>query len=156
MLPKAKFRGKLIFCMMGTGKTYLANQSADITDTDKIYCDILLTTPAGLLDMMRALAPKQHGLLHRLALKCIREELDKGNTVLTGSTMFGKHCHAAYGFDDPALLVERAISVDRPNRKAIKYGKAQSVIDRFFAICEKNGIPVTDIGYNYLSKYLLT
>ncbi len=156
MVIKAKFRGKLIFCMMGTGKTYLANQSTDIIDTDKIYCGILLTTPAGLLDMMGTLTPEQHGTLHRIALKCIREELGKGNTVLTGSTMFGKHCHAAYGFDDPALLVERAVAVDRPNRRAIKYDKAQSVIDRFFAICEKNEIPVTDIGYNYLSKYLLT
>lgn len=156
MKPKAKYRGKLLFCMMGSGKSYLSARSQDIIDVDNIYCEVLLTTPAGLLDMMRALTPSQHGSLHREALKRTNEELNNGKTVLTGSVMLGKYCSAAFGFDDPVTLMDRATARDRANRGAIGQDRARQVIDKFFGICGKHEIPVTNIGNNFLSKYLLT
>lgn len=150
---KPEYNGKLLFCLMGAGKSHMAKDN--IKDADMIYCYLLQCHISSLFNKIKGMGQDQRQTLVRRSLSIIKDEIKKGNTVLTGSYLIGKYAHYGFIYHDAGTMIKRTMAGNRKNRRMLSIGTCIERIYTFESICNDHDIPLTDIGNSYLSEIIL-
>ena len=154
---KEHYRGKLIFAQSGTGKTHIADNNT-VIDSDIILANILGTSPESASFIFQNLSLTQKEEFSKRYRNAIREEVKKGNTVLTSNPNLISEADVLVYNKSVDLTNSRTSAENR--RGTNKYNnseKAYQDITKAKAEAKRTGKEAIELDENHhLADYLLT